>query len=159
MRPLIPVFAAILLTLHTLPAVAQEGPARVNLPPAQIAGEISGDRVSNPDKQGDWPAITFAKDGSMWAIWIEWNNADADRVLVRRRDPAGKWGAEMPIDDGNWDHYSPTIVPLADGVMAIWSGQSDGNYDLFAATISGAGKISKPERITTAPFSDFNARA
>ena len=43
--------------------------------------------------------------------------------------------------------------------MAIWSGQSDGNFDLFASTISADGKISKPERLTTAPFSDFNARA
>ena len=43
-----------------LPVPAQEGGARVNLPPAQIAGEITGDRASDPDKQGDWPAIAYA---------------------------------------------------------------------------------------------------
>src|SRR5207302_551141 len=35
----------------------------------------------------------------------------------------------------------------------------DGNFDLFAATISSSGQVSSPERLTTAPFSDFNARA
>ncbi|MDQ2899679.1 MAG: hypothetical protein M3Y07_07740, partial [Acidobacteriota bacterium] len=139
-----------------------ERAAANNMPAAQIAGEIPGDRVSNPDKQGDWPAITYAKDGALYATWIEWNDKDADRVLVRRRDPQGKWGPEIAIDDGNWDHYSPTIVSRGsggDGAMAIWSGQSDGNYDLFAATISASGQVSRPERLTTAPFADFNARA
>ncbi|MDQ6665356.1 MAG: hypothetical protein M3Z23_13300 [Acidobacteriota bacterium] len=143
------------------PAAAQnpEGPAANNLPAAQIGGEVPGDRVSNPDKQGDWPAIAYAKDGALFAIWIEWNDKDADRVLVRRRDPQGKWGSEVALGDGNWDHYSPTIVPRGDGAMAIWSGQSDGNYDLFAATVSASGQVSRPERLTSAPFSDFNARA
>lgn len=138
---------------------AQEGPAKVNLPPATLAGEISGERVSNADKQGDWPAISYARDGSLWAIWVEWNDKDADRVLVRRRDPGGKWGAQIAIEDGNWDHYSPAIVPAGSGVMAIWSGQANGNFDLFATTIGSDGKFPKPQRLTTAPFSDFNARA
>src|SRR5579885_1181632 len=84
-------------------SLAQEGPAKVDLPPAKIAGEIPGDLVSNAGKQGDWPAIAYAKDGSLWAIWIEWNDKDADRVLVRRRDPGGNWGAEIALEDGNWD--------------------------------------------------------
>ena len=136
-----------------------EGPANVNLPPAQIAGEIAASRVSNPAKQGDWPAAVFARDGALWVAWIEWNDRDADRVLVRRRDPQGAWGSEIAIDDGNWDHYSPTIAAQPSGVMVIWSGQSNGNFDLFAARISNAGAVSKPERLTSAPFSDFNARA
>src|SRR5271170_4149736 len=118
---------------------AQEGPVQANLPPATIAGELAGERVSNPGKQGDWPAIAYGKDGSLWAVWIEWNDRDADRVLVRRRDPQGNWGPPIPIDDGNWDHYSPAIVSTPAGAMALWSGQSDGNYDLFAATVSAAG--------------------
>lgn len=131
----------------------------MNLPAATIAGEVPGERVSNADKQGDWPAIAYARDGSLWAIWIEWNDKDADRVLVRQRDPAGKWGAEIALEDGNWDHYSPSLVAAGSGVMAIWSGQSNGNFDLFATTVSPEGKFAKPQRLTTAPFSDFNARA
>ncbi len=137
----------------------EAGPTGPQLPAAKIAGEIPGARFTPADKQGDWPSIAYAKDGSLWAEWIEWNDKDADRVLVRRRDAQGKWGDPIAIEDGNWDHYSPAIVALPTGAMALWSGQSDGNYDLFAATITADGKVSKPERLTTAPFSDFNARA
>ena len=147
------------LSFAVLSAQNPEAPANLNLPAAQISGQIPGERVSDPDKQGDWPAIAYARDGSLYAIWIEWNDKDADRVLVRRRDSQGRWGKEIAIEDGNWDHYSPAIVSHKDGAMAIWSGQSDGNFDLFAATISASGKVSKPQRLTTAPFSDFNARA
>ncbi|MGH9666358.1 MAG: hypothetical protein ACRD9L_18170, partial [Bryobacteraceae bacterium] len=161
---------AILIFVASLPVCAQpparrapaqnpEGRPGANLPPAQIAGELPGARVSDPGKQGDWPTIAYARDGSLWAIWIEWNDKDADRVLLRRRDPQGNWGSAIAIADGNWDHYSPTLAALPDGVMALWSGQSDGNYDLFAATVSADGKHSRPSRLTTARFSDFNARA
>jgi len=137
-----------------------EGPITLTMGPLTIAGEIAGDRVSDPNRQGDWPAIVNAADGSQWAAWIEWNDKDADRVLVSHRTAGGgAWQSPMEIPDGNWDHYSPAIVALPDGVMVLWSGQSTGNYDLFSATISNDGKISRPERITTAPFSDFNARA
>jgi len=62
-----PQFYVLPIALILLNAVrAQEGPARVDLPPAQLAGEILGDRVSNPDKQGDWPAIAATQDGSLW---------------------------------------------------------------------------------------------
>jgi hypothetical protein len=131
----------------------------VNLPPAKIAGEIPGDRVSDPNKQSDWPAMAYAADGSLYAVYVEWNDKDADRVIVRRRDPAGKWGPPVAIDDGNWDHYAPAIVARGNGALAVWSGQSNGNFDLFASEIPASGSPSKPERLTTAAFSDFNVRA
>ena len=136
-----------------------EAAVDANLPPAQTAGEIAAERVSNPEKQGDWPALAACWDGSLWAIWIEWNDKDADRVLVKRRERQGNWGPEIAISDGNWDHYSPQIVALGSDAMAIWSAQADGNFDLFAATINKSGAVSKPERLTTARFSDFNTRA
>ena len=44
--------------------------------------------------------------------------------------------------------------------MVFWSGQSNGNYDLFCSTVSNDGK-SSPSRSGSPPrpFSDFNARA
>ena len=65
--------------------------------------------------------MAYSADGSLWAVYVEWNDKDADRVLVRRRDPAGTWGKPVAIDDGNWDHYAPTIVGRGNGVLAIWS--------------------------------------
>jgi hypothetical protein len=131
----------------------------LDLEPATIAGEIPGERASAPDKQSDWPAIAYSSDGALWTIFVEWNGRDADRIVARRRDASGAWGSPIVIEDGNWDHYTPAIVGRGAGALAIWSGQSDGNFDLFASEISPAGKASKPQRLTSAPFSDFNARA
>src|SRR5579872_2105176 len=116
-----------------------EAPQVVNMPAAKIAGEIPGDRVSDPNKQSDWPAIAASADGSLYAVYVEWNDKDADRVVLRRRDPAGAWGRPVAIDDGNWDHYAPAIVGRGNGALAVWSGQSNGNFDLFAAEISADG--------------------
>jgi hypothetical protein len=136
-----------------------EGPQIVNLGEAKLAGEIPGDRVSDPEKQSDWPAIATAADGSLYAIYVVWNDKDADSIVVRRKDPNGKWDAPVTIDDGAWDHYSPTIVARGNGALAIWSGQAKSGFDLYAAEISPGGKVSKPAQLTRAPFSDFNARA
>ena len=136
-----------------------EGLQIVNLPDATIAGEIPSQRASAENKQSDWPAIAYAADGSLYAIFIEWNDKDADRVIVRRKSSQSAWGDPILIEDGNWDHYSPTIAARKNGAMAIWSGQSDGNFDLFASEISASGKASKPLRLTRSPNSDFNARA
>src|SRR5512133_1749513 len=60
-----------------------EGPVTVNLGPAKIAGEVASERASDPGKQGDWPAIAYGADGSLYCAWVEWNDKDADRVMVR----------------------------------------------------------------------------
>ncbi len=89
-----------------------EGPQIVNLGEAKLAGEIPGERVSDPEKQSDWPAIATAADGSLYAVYVVWNDKDADSIVVRRKDPNGKWDAPITIDDGAWDHYSPAIFPI-----------------------------------------------
>src|SRR5215467_3670170 len=68
-----------------------EGPQIVNLGPAKIAGEIPGERVSEMQKQSDWPSIATTADGSLYAIYVVWNDKDADSIVVRRRDSGGKW--------------------------------------------------------------------
>ena len=76
-----------------------EGPQIVNLGEAKLAGEISGERVSDPERQSDWPAVAAASDGSFYAIYVLWNDKDADTVVVRRKDPSGKWEAPVTIAD------------------------------------------------------------
>ncbi len=123
--------------------------AKVNLPPAVIAGEVPAARLSDPSLTADWPAIS-----GPWSIYIEWDGRDRDRVIVRRE------GLTIPLDDGSGDHYSPAIVALPGGAaMALWSGQVEGNFELFAAPISSEGKPVAVERLTRAPHGDFNARA
>ena len=72
----------------------------------------------------------------------------------------------MALDDGSGDHYSPAIIALPDGgALAVWSAQqvegknAEGNFELFAAVISTQGKPGTVQRLTRAPYSDFNARA
>src|SRR6478672_5155115 len=136
-----------------------EGPQIVNLGVAKLAADTPGERVSEVEKQSDWPAVAAAADGSLYTIYVVWNDKDADRMVARRRDPSGKWDAPITIEDGAWDHYAPTIVARGNGALAIWSGQAQSGFDLYAAEISSAGKVSKVERLTRAPFADFNARA
>ncbi len=57
----------------------------LNLGPATIAGEAPGELASDAGKQSDWPAIAFSKDGALWAAYVEWNDRNADRLVVRRR--------------------------------------------------------------------------
>src|ERR1044071_61959 len=100
-----PVWAGLAISgLALLPGQNPEGPVISNLPPATLAGEIPASLVSDPGKQGDWPAIAASEDGAIWAAWVEWNGNDADRVLARRRDPLGEWRAPIELKDGNWDH-------------------------------------------------------
>ncbi len=132
---------------------------RPNLPPATVAGETPATRVSDPAMTADWPAVAAAAGGALWTIYVEWDGRQRDRVLARRQR-AGNWEAPVALDDGSWDHYSPAIVALPGGAaLAVWSGQVDGNFELFAAALSGEGKPGAVQRLTRAPHSDFNARA
>src|SRR5262245_18909349 len=61
-----------------------EGPQLVDLGQAKLGDDIFGERISEPEKQSDWPAVAAAADGSLYAIYVVWNDRDADRVVVRR---------------------------------------------------------------------------
>ncbi|MGH9658018.1 MAG: TolB family protein, partial [Bryobacteraceae bacterium] len=137
------------------------GAAKPQIPidDARIAGEIGGDLASDPGKQSDWPALAAATDGALWAAYVEWNDKDADRVVVRRRTPAGEWQTPVALDDGNWDHYAPAVVARGGSALVVWSGQTGGNFELYVAEVGADGKASKPERLTSAPHADFNVRA
>jgi hypothetical protein len=125
---------------------------------AKFAGVIAAERASNPGKQSDWPSIAYSRDGALWIAFVEWNDKDADRLLVRRKAAGGGWSAPMEVADGNWDHYSPAIAGRQSTAVVVWAGQSSGNYDLFWTEVGAQGP-GKPQRLTSAPHSDFNVRA
>jgi hypothetical protein len=131
----------------------------VDLAAAKTGPSIAAERVSDPEKQSDWPSACYAADGSQYTIYIEWDDKQADRVLVRRKSADGKWAEPVAIDDKNWDHYSPAIVGRKQGALALWSGQVDGNFELYAGEIGVSGKPGRITRLTHAPMGDFNARA
>lgn len=136
-----------------------EAAVRDTLGAAKVAGELPARRVSDPNKQSDWPAIVYTKDGALWTAYVEWNDKSADRVLLRRQPPGGEWGPAIELNDGNWDHYAPALAARGNSVFIVWSGQSDGNFELYWTEAGPDGKAAKPARLTNAPHSDMNARA
>src|SRR5438046_7420774 len=68
-----------------------EGPQIVDLGQARLAADIPGERVSEAEKQSDWPAVAAAADGSLYAVYVAWNGKDADRIVGRSRARAGSW--------------------------------------------------------------------
>jgi hypothetical protein len=136
-----------------------EAPPPKNAPLPKLAGQISGQRFSDPGKQSDFPAIAYTSDGSLWTAYVEWNDRDADRLLVGRRDSTGQWAAPLEVGRGLTDNYMPAIAPQGTGIAVIWPAQVDGNFELHAASVSAGGTVSATERLTKAPHGDFNVRA
>lgn len=130
-----------------------------DLPPADIGGEISAQRVSPVDRTADWPALAAGNDGSLWTAYIEWNGSEADSVMVRRRQPDGEWQETVPIEDGNWDHYQPAIAAIPGGAMVFWSGRSDQDFDLYSAVVSDQGVVGDIEVVGDGEHSDFHPSA
>ncbi|MGH9674610.1 MAG: TolB family protein, partial [Bryobacteraceae bacterium] len=135
---------------------AKQAPAPRVLP--RLGGEIDGQALSDPGRQSDWPAAAYAGDGSLYVAYVEWNDKDADRVLVRRRDPAGRWAEPVAVSAGTGDHYGPAVAGLPGGALVVWPAQTGGNFELYAAEVS-AGGAGRAERLTRAPHGDFNVRA
>ena len=74
-----PLFCLLLIPTLTLYAQAKkqkkadnpEGPRIVNLGEAKLAADTPGERVSEAEKQSDWPAVAAAADGSLYAVYVE----------------------------------------------------------------------------------------
>lgn len=131
--------------------------SRSKLPPAQVAGRLPSERVSDPTRQSDWPATAVTADGAVWTVYVQWNGNDADRIVVRRK-AGGAWGRPIVLDDGSRDHYSPALAPRGNGVLAVWSANTNGDFELYTAEIGPKGRPSRPTRLTRAPYGDFNPR-
>ena len=146
--------------LIAVPLVAQEAETPANdLPPAEVAGELPSQRVSPEGVTADWPALATGADGSLWTAYVEWDGAESDRVVVRRRHPSGDWGSAIEVADGNWDHYLPAIVTLPEGSMVFWSGKDEGDFDVFGARIDEDGAVGPVERVASGDHGDFHVRA
>jgi len=126
-------------------------------PPIQFASAGSAERVSEPTKQGDFPAVASASDGSLWVAWVEWDGRNADRILARRWQ--GSWQEPVQVSERTTDHYAPALVARGAGVLCVYPAQVDGNWDLYACSIEPSGKRSAVERLTRDPAPDFNVRA
>ncbi|MEW6359106.1 MAG: hypothetical protein AB1696_22420 [Planctomycetota bacterium] len=128
------------------------------VPPAEIAGEIESERITDPNIQHDWPAVAVTPGGATWMACVRWNGKDRDDIVLTHRPQGGTWGAPIILDDGCWDHYRPTVAAIGEEALVVWSGQKEGNFELYSARVSPDGKAQRIEQLTHAPHSDFNAR-
>ena len=64
-------------------AANPEGPVDLDLGQAKLGAVVAAAAAGDAGKQSDWPAVAVGSDGSIWMIYVEWNDKDADRLLVR----------------------------------------------------------------------------
>ncbi len=126
------------------PASFLDGRVRVERIPAS-------ERLSGPEMQDDYPAITATRKGETWVSWIGYRDA-ADRVFVRRQaggewSPAESW--QEPVAAAAADYFRTAIAEDGAGrVWVVWAAQVEGAWDLYARAFDG-GRWLATERLTS----------
>ena len=122
----------------------------VNLAPAKIAGEIPGDVSAIPTSNRTGPPSPTPPMARSTPSTSNGTTRTPTACWCAAAIPTGKWGAPVAIDDGNWDHYSPTIVGPRQRraghlVRPVATATSISSPPRFRRRAS----LSKPERLTT----------
>jgi hypothetical protein len=98
------------------------------------------------------PEIVKSDEGGFIAVWNDGRNADGDSSIyanrmnrqMRRQFPTANatstWG--LPINSSpQYVSKQVTIVPRTNGAIAVWSGNRDGTFDIFAQLIFKDGTL------------------
>lgn len=103
-----------------------------------------------PPARGSQLALSGATlaDGSTLLVWSAFDGRD-DEILWSRYD-GRRWSAPARIGaDNRVPDITPTITPLGDGAVVVWSRFADGGYHLASARWLGGGRgWSEVERLT-----------
>jgi hypothetical protein len=124
-------------------------------------GNIEVELVPSPVKaseegEADFPALAINKDGRIAVAWQEFMG-DRDRVALRLFSPNGSGSSSIDSPETH-DAFRPTVAYDGAGVLhLIWSGQKDGNWDLWEARYDGE-KFAPFERLTQAPQADIHQK-
>lgn len=87
--------------------------------------------VGHEYRQDDMPSIAAAPDGSLWVAWLSFAG-DRDDVALRRCQD-GKWSNLHWVPATGGDNWLPQVmVDVANRPWAVWSGQVNGNWDIYA---------------------------
>lgn len=105
--------------------------------------------------QDDFPDVTVAGDGTVWAGWQAWDD-QGDRLRVARY-AGGAWSEpeDLPVERG--DFFRLTLAPAnaSGAVWAVWSENRAENWDLWACRWE-SGKWGRAIRLTRSEGADFN---
>ncbi|MBI3945324.1 MAG: exo-alpha-sialidase [Armatimonadetes bacterium] len=119
------------------PVLAAEGAVSVQLLPAPS-------RVSGAE-EADFPALAAGPGGAAWCAWVAFDGKRDQIRLAQRLE--GRWVDQgvLPRTVGRIQQVA--LAALSDRrLMAVWSEQRDGQWDLFSAARAGT-RWSKPARV------------
>lgn len=130
----------------------------------------------------DYPSAALAADGTVWVAYVAFTHGqdfakrlvfppDQEPDISKLDQPTGgdrvfalsikdgRWSEPLPVTKGGEDLYKTAIA--VDGrsrPWVFWSGNVDGNFDLYAACLQN-GKWTAPLRLTKDPGPDLNPAA
>ena len=130
-------------------------------PLALLNGRASVTSIAAPEKlstaayDDDEPSIAALADGSLAVAWVAYRGR-ADRVLLRRRSPAGDWSAPEEVTVKPADIFRCSVVsPAAGSLWVLWSERDGDIWNLWAREKKGS-SWSAPLRLSAAGSSTFH---
>ena len=100
----------------------------------------------------DYPAVTVARDGTVWLAWTAYSNL-AEQVMLRSWRQ-GQWSDVQAPSFAAGDLFGAALAQDAAGrLWLVWSANKSGNWDLYTASYNGV--WSQPEKLTQAGGPNF----
>ncbi|HEY2931878.1 MAG TPA: hypothetical protein VGK99_09030 [Acidobacteriota bacterium] len=140
------------------PSDIQPGSSRTLLD-GQVSVEAieGGEKLGDDSSQDDYPAAAFDNRQRFWISWIAYRQSK-DIVRARFQNVDGSWSQTFDVSEWG-DHYQTSLAADAKGgVWIFWSGQKDGNWDIFARHWDGT-RWSGIDRLTESPEPDLFPKA
>ena len=109
--------------------------------------------VSGGDHEAGFADVLAEDDGAYWVAWVgysDWTN----RVFVRRFNGSA-WEAPQDLTGEADIYYVRLARDNAGRIHAVWSNQTDANFDLWTRRLDDSG-WSQAERLTSAPQPDIH---
>ena len=138
------------------PAVACDGKGAIHVIWSQLNADnvmdlhaqkiVGGKAQGKPVSLAGAPGNVFAdagtdRAGRVWVAWQSFRNGHGD-IYARCYDPsAGTWGEEIQVTrhkEGDWE---PRLAFGAEGAAIVFDSSRNGNFDVFLAQVSAAGKV------------------
>ena len=104
-----------------------------------LAAQIVSTSISTDYREDDLPAVAASPDGSLWAVWLSYQDRRDELGLRHYAD--GTWSNVQWVPNSSGDSWLPQIAVAADGKpWVVWSQMLNGNWDIYARAYDPAKK-------------------
>ena len=123
-----------------------------------LAAQIVSTSISTDYREDDLPAVAASPDGSLWAVWLSYQDRRDELGLRHYID--GTWSNVQWVPNSSGDSWLPQIAVAADGKpWVVWSQMLNGNWDIYARAYNPAKKEwDSLVRLTDDTLPDTNPR-